>query len=96
MENVISVFRMLMVFSIKLTPDISAGGSECTKRLNVILVKSTLDVFDHETRLSDCRVSYHSYFDDDTTARGKQVSQALITTNTTYTPYHTNDRGTFG
>jgi hypothetical protein len=61
-----------MVFSMKLTPNVNNDEAESTERLNVILVKSAFDVFDHETCLSDGRVSHHSYFDDNTTAGGGQ------------------------
>ena len=37
-----------------------------TQRLNVILVKTSLDVFDHQTRLPDLRVSYHADLYNDT------------------------------
>ena len=42
--------------------------------MNVIFIKSTFDIFDHETCFSDCRVSDHAYFDDDTTPKRKEVS----------------------
>jgi hypothetical protein len=57
-----------MVFSMKLTPNVNNDKAENTERLNVILIKSTFNVFDHETCLSDGGVSHHSYFDDNTTA----------------------------
>lgn len=38
-------------------------GMIITKCLNIILVPAALDVFDHETRLSNLRVSYHANFD---------------------------------
>jgi len=51
-----------------------AGQRSQTQCLNVIFVKCAFDIFDHEACFSDCRVSDHSYFDDDTTPKGKQVS----------------------
>jgi hypothetical protein len=47
--------------------------------LDVIFIKSTFDIFDHETCFSDCRVSDHAYFDDDTTPKEKEVSLNSIT-----------------
>lgn len=73
MEKVISVFRMLMVFSMKLTPRIESqyvwvGGSQyglLTQCLDVVLVPAALDVFDHQTCLANLRVADHAHLDDD-------------------------------
>jgi hypothetical protein len=40
-----------------------------TQRLYVILIKAPLNVFDHQARLSDLRISNHAYFDDDAAIR---------------------------
>jgi len=74
MEKVIVVRRTEIVFSIKLTPggqmsQINTSNRRTwkrrTQRLDIILIKTPFDVFDHQARLSDLRVPYHAYFDDD-------------------------------
>jgi hypothetical protein len=70
MENVISVFLIEMVFSMKLTPvPVSKSRDEAqgvlTQRLDVILVPAALDIFHHQAGLSDLRVSHHTDLDDD-------------------------------
>jgi len=65
---------MEMVFSMKLTPagqtrlvhpDLQPIGGR-TEGLDVIFVKGSFDIFNHQTCFADCSVSDHSDFDDDT------------------------------
>ena len=74
MENVIVVRRTEIVFSMKLTPggqmpQINTRDTRTwkrrTQRLDVILIETPLNVFDHQARLSYLRVPNHPYFDDD-------------------------------
>lgn len=73
MEKVISVFRIEIVFSMKLTPRNSASGRLSlgfrvfTKGLNVVLIPTTFNVFDHQARLSNLRITHHAHFDHHTT-----------------------------
>jgi hypothetical protein len=68
MENVIVVLRTEMVFSIKLTPGQRDQATRkrgrqreiLTQRLNVILIKTSLHILDHETRFANLRVPDHS------------------------------------
>lgn len=73
-ENVISVFRIEIVFSIKLTPGTVSrriplrfrGHTEC---LDVVLIPAALDVLDHQACLSDLGVAHHAYLDHHTALR---------------------------
>lgn len=74
-EKVISVLRIEMVFSMKLTPR-KPPISECfdvefwiwkialTQSLNIILVPATFDIFDHQTCFAYLSVSNHSNLDN--------------------------------
>ena len=42
---------------------------ERTQRLDVVLIKTPLHVFDHEASLPDLRVPNHSHLDDDAGTR---------------------------
>ena len=73
MEKVISVLRIEIVFSIKLTPaTVSLGvlshlGLRIhTQRLNVVLVPASLHVFHHQAGLPNLSVSYHPNLNYDT------------------------------
>lgn len=72
MENVISVLRIEIVFSIKLTPAPSQSWykDHCaglpTQGLNVIFIPASLDIFDHQTRLANLGIPNHSDFDHNT------------------------------
>ena len=68
-ENVISVFRIDMVFSMKLTPGSSAStyratanglGTQC---LNVVFIPAALDVFDHQTGFPNLCIAHHANLD---------------------------------
>jgi hypothetical protein len=69
-ENVISVFLIEIVFSIKLTPvAVSKVAVELqmfrTKCLNVIFVPAALNVFHHQTSLANLRISDHADLNND-------------------------------
>jgi hypothetical protein len=71
-EKVISVLRIEMVFSMKLTPERCQWKREgsvsvlYTKCLNVVFVPTPLDILDHETRLAYLSIPHHADFDDHT------------------------------
>ena len=64
MLNVISVFLIAIVFSIKFTPFVNSP-LKFTKCLNVVLVETSFNIFDHQACFADLRISYHSYFNND-------------------------------
>lgn len=72
-EKVISVLRIDMVFSIKLTPMDLSGlllwlpHMERTKCLDVVLVPAAFDVLDHQASLSNLSVPNHAHLDDHAT-----------------------------
>lgn len=76
MEKVISVFRIEMVFSMKLTPVSSAIDVRethavfRTQCLNVVLIPATFHVFDHQTGFPNLRIAHHADFDDHAALRG--------------------------
>jgi hypothetical protein len=61
-----------MVFSMKFTPALVSmvadkrHVAQLTQRLNVVFVPAALDIFDHQTGLSNLRVADHANLDDDT------------------------------
>ncbi len=70
-ENVISVFRIDMVFSMKLTPGkgrsanrtLSRAQVQLTQGLDIILVPAPFHVFDHQACLSDLCIPHHANLD---------------------------------
>ncbi len=74
MENVISVLRIEMVFSMKLTPIsvslrllvLLIGFPSHTQRLDIVLIPAAFDIFHHQAGFSYLSVSNHPNLDDDT------------------------------
>jgi hypothetical protein len=84
MEKVISVFRIEMVFSMKLTPvsvsEYANARRELsrTQRLDVVLVPAALDVFHHQTGLADLRISNHADLDNHTRVLVRSLRWGLL------------------
>jgi len=71
-EKVISVLRMEIVFSMKLTPlhllayQTVPGTNRLTQCLDVILIPTSFHVLDHQARLADLCITHHANLDDHT------------------------------
>ena len=71
-ENVISVLRIEIVFSMKLTPRsisrlfLEQYDTSHTKCLNIILIPATLHIFYHQTGFPYLCITNHPHLDDDT------------------------------
>lgn len=75
-EKVISVFRIDMVFSMKLTPAQSRqyirkhdAVDMLTQGLDIVLIPAAFDVFHHERCLANLSVTDHADLDDNATLR---------------------------
>jgi hypothetical protein len=84
MEKVISVFRMEMVFSMKLTPmSVSEHPNALqklsrTQRLDVVLVPAAFNIFYHQTGLADLRIADHADLDNHTRVLVRSLGRGLL------------------